>query len=49
MLISCVPNKQDSRISFHDMNGQYEYSVKNPIIAASSFASSETLLFHLQV
>ncbi len=37
------------RISFHDTNGQYTYSFKNPIIAASSFASSETLLFHLQV
>jgi hypothetical protein len=57
MLMSCVPNKQDSRlmmqkiykISFYDMNGQYKYSFKNPIIAASLFASSETLLFHLQV
>ncbi len=38
------------RISIHDMNAQYKYSFKNPIIiAASLFASSETLLFHLQV
>jgi hypothetical protein len=51
-LISCVPNKQDSwlmmqkyyRISFHDMTEKYKYSFKNPIIAASLFASNETLL-----